>query len=259
VFLPYESYDASTHLAQRGPVASGASTIDAATSSLTGSTAFALEATTPAGVISPQNATTLATSSLPTATAIGFWISITGNRIIMTTSIDPSSVMYCGMYQPDAKYAAKAGASIFPLCVFKYTPGSASSSWAASSTASPSTAGCSLTRLAPRSSALVAPAIWTYQVAAGFSAPYIFGLPQIPSGDTTANPLEGLPVVLAAVNWFANSSSQYAVPGLFGTAYDLLVFNAGAGVTRSDTIVIGADTYVLGTANSGAAFGFAAK
>ncbi|MFD6699678.1 MULTISPECIES: hypothetical protein [unclassified Microbacterium] len=242
--LPFESYDPATHLALRGIIASGSTTIDATTFSVNGATSAALESASNclhAGNAVAGNQLVLTTSSF------GYWISITGNRVIALTSADPTFVVYAGMHSPSGAHATAAGAKLFPLIFAKINAFSANST----STNAPSSTACGLTRL-PQLSSLTSTG-WRYQLQAASAFP-LAALPQIPSGATGAFPLATSPILAIAGIADLTQGAQ----GWWGTFYDLMLVNAAATVSRGDTITIGTDNCVLTNQSSNYALAFKA-
>lgn len=241
--FPFEDYNATTHLAFRGPVAAGSATVDATTFSLNGSTGAALESAV--GGIHAGNAATNHQLVVTTA-SFGYWASVTGDRVILLSSADPSAVIYAGMYSPSSAYASAAGAGLYPLVFVKlfqsFSPGVSTSAAAAVS------AWASLTRIAPKTTI----SAWTYQVSVACAlGTGIANLPLVPSGDVTMHPLAG-----CEVNVYGGGNS--GTYGLFGKLIDVEVIPAAGTVSRGDTITLGASTFIVGSANVALAVGFKA-
>jgi hypothetical protein len=243
--FPFEDYNATTHLASRGPIAVASSTVDATTFSYTGSTAAALESA--AGGIHAGNAST-GQQLVVTTASFGYWASITGDRVILMSSAEPSSVIYAGTYTPSSAYSATAGSALFPLIWAKLFSSFTSGGTSASS-ATASSASAALTRIAPKS----AIGNWTSHVnVVGALGSAVNNLPQIPSGDTSMHAFAGVEVNVIGG---ASGTGTY---GLFGKLIDVENIPAAATVSRGDTITIGASTYVVATPTSGLAVAFKA-
>lgn len=116
-FTPFEDYNATTHLAFRGPI-SGANTttVEQTYYSQTGATGSALETTW-------ANTASHGQMSLPlSASAFTYYISVTRNRIIGMLTNATGFLHYAGFFTPTAIYATNAGSALFPLimCRIKY-------------------------------------------------------------------------------------------------------------------------------------------
>lgn len=244
---PFEFFDPATDLAYRGPTSGTTSTGNAGapTYSRFGATGAALESSNWMSASGSYTSYTLATAT----TTLGYWASITPERMILMTSASPSNLMYAGFYAPDPLYAAKAGADIYPLIAARMTDSGIATP---NSTISVVTAGIART---PPVAVLgsggngwgimpsVQPATGTVQLAA---------TPSLPSGSTAAYPYVGCIVEVFATTSANPASSPWF--GRLGTMRDIVIVPTLSGVVvRGDTFTIGSDTYTTTTGASTAA------
>lgn len=225
---PFEFFDAATDLAYRGPYAYGSRTSDATYYAPFGGTGYGLETS---WVPNPASSSTGAsghtgTSVLP-STAFGYWCSITSDRVILMTSVDPSWVLYCGLYTPSEQQVAASSSDVYPLVTTLLSGYSVAISNAAASTRYP-----------------------RYSTAANIAWANVFEVSQqlsilrpsrIPDGDTSASgghvasPLHLVTTVSAP----AQSS--------WGTLRDIRTCRAAPDVVRGDTVTIDGAQWVLAT------------
>ncbi len=230
--MPFEDYNATTHLAFRGAVATSATTLDAPTGSFHGATGYALESAP--GGITAATANVLRGGSLP-VTSFGYWISVTPDRVIMLTSVDATHINYVGLYTPSTEYAAAAAGGLVPLCVLRLWGTSAngnagfdSSSSMSMATSSASTCDAALTRVYP------SPATsWERSVIA-LSRNNEALRPKIPSGLATSYPRVGV-----AIDLWARIGAT--APTRYGALKDVYSVLAESNVVRGDTIVLEGD------------------
>lgn len=212
-FTPFEDYVAATDLALRGPInlngfGTGA-TPEATYWSKTGATGYALEsAQWDIAAGNTRNQVNL------TATAFGYWISITTNRVIAMTSNAATKPMYVGLFKPHSLYTATVGADLFPLVTMEM----ASSIFSYQSGA--------LNRY-PRGTGNQ-----HYPIPGVLTASLAF--PAIPSGAevVTKRAAVGIPI-------------QHNPFGYIGEFYDTALVNASGSVTRGDTVTADGNTWVL--------------
>jgi hypothetical protein len=244
----FEYFDPATDLGYRGLYAGSSSlVIDATTSSRYGATGSALETNW-------IGATTFTTYATPIpATAFNYYISMTTNRLIMlldngATYPHSHAVTYVGLYTPDSLYAAKAGASIYPLVGFFATasPASMNLPFSTSATTVGSTSAA-LTRIPPATSMLNNG--WGGSI--NVHAPW-----QLLGGKFLGNAQTNYPEV--AVPFYIgnnNSNSAQAIGALYGVCSDVAVLQSMSAI-RGDTVTIGGNTWVVSTANFSGNIGF---
>ena len=240
--LPMEFFDPATDLAYR-TVFGGTSSvvIDATTGSRWGATGQTLESANLA-----LNASTLQLFRVPTqTTSFGYWISVTGDRVIALSSVEADRFVYAGTYTPSPMYAAQAGAALYPLIVVRPAYNGIGNGSAALSGNT-----ISFTRISPATS--LAGSGWGdlggYRPFwSGASAGYpVF--PGVPSDATTlTGGRYASPIRIDAHNSWA---APAAGGGWIGTLIDVAHMRTAASVVRGDTVTIGADTWVL-TSNGG--------
>lgn len=235
---PYEFYDPATDLAQRGPQYVSSTTIEQTFFSQFGATAHTLEQAS-ANVFAGAN--TLMALTCSTA-SFGYWISVTGNRVLLLGSNTPGVVVYAGFYTPVAAFAATGGAALFPLVLASVQePGTATPAGTVTTTRA------GVTRL-PR---LPTGAInWALQ-SAGIMPAYgqnsaYSSLTRIPDGSISM--LGGRyvsPLLLSVISTTGVSGGTYGVlDGLTGGW-------SAATVTRGDTITIDGNPWIAGSSNAG--------
>lgn len=241
VMAPFEYFDPATDLGYRGLVSINQTTIDATTFSRYGATGSALETnwiTAPATYTSYQ---------LPLiATSFGYWISVTPERVIMLLSNSPTIVYFSGFYVPDSLYAAKAGASLFPLMGAVMTP-----TTTAALTSGTTTTTAALTRVPPATS-LASPGWNTTLHIQGLKQEEYGSYPQIPTGSQQVYPW-----VAAPLSMFVSLSNQ-ALFARYGTVRDVLTAAASGSLVRGDTCTIGGEQYVFTSPSSAGALLFRA-
>lgn len=91
----------------------------ASLSGAAGTTGAALDATGNSTYTNPYTAggTGYANRSLsmPTGTTIGYWASVTGDRLALVTSPTPNTILATGVYTPHADQVTKFGANVVPI------------------------------------------------------------------------------------------------------------------------------------------------
>lgn len=232
----FEFFDPATDLGYRGLHSASGTTVDATTFSRYGATGNALETN---WVGSPTF--TAYPTPIP-ATTFGYWISITGDRVVLLQSNDASQPTYVGFYQADSLYAAKAGAALYPLIGARLQVGGSSSG-------SVSAANAALTRIPPSTTI----ASWASHVQTEpFTASYIRVVtPAVPTGSTVMYPMTAWPIGIASIGSSLPPSAWY---GTFRDTYSTTT----NGVVRGDTCTIGGSQYVLSTTASVSSFLFKA-
>ena len=221
--VAFEAYDAAADRAYRLPGYAG--NLDATYRSFF-PTATSLEAAGGA----------YARPDILTSTAsFGYWISITEERIAVIGSVDPTYMLYAGLYDPYPGYAAAAGEMLFPLVSAKIIQGI--------SQIGGSLNVLGLNRLPP----------WP----AG-SAPYndlgmrivipnlTTNYPRIPTGSL----LMGGEFVASKIELILNG---VVAPARLGTLYDVAILPVDSTVARGDTVTIDGNTWVLGSSGSNTA------
>lgn len=270
----FEFYDPATHLAYRG----GYNPNDTSASEGTyysryGASGFALETN--------WTYITCNVAQINTQTSnFAYWMSVTTDRVMVMTSVTPTSVMYCGFFDMYAPWANKIGALAYPLvtctvnapsnATFTSTAVSNGGHCSALSLANPppsSNAPMALTRFPP----VVKPAgqiNWRNQAGvAGVSAAgssgantgsgyaSAVGLVDASTPSAFFDVARGERLQIAAT--FNNSSSTDGSTVCLGLLKDLDIF-AGNAVTRGDTIVISSTNWVMSSLSSGRCYGFKA-
>lgn len=219
----WEFYDPTLDFGYRGPtVVNGTAVPDATTGSRYGSAGNTLEnaAWGPVGASGQGD-------NLP-ITAFAYWFSVTTTRVMMLNSIGPANIKYWGLYEPNALYATKAGAALFPLVQANLTYGYDSST---------NTSQRALTRVPPFTGSLS----WSGNQYVTTTAGPITELPAIPGGNTQMYPIVASRIVL-------QTSTVSSMNAIFGMLYGVACV-AAVGVVRGDTVTIGADQWVCTTSS----------
>jgi hypothetical protein len=262
----FENYSSPNGI--RGPynITSDTTTPDATTYSRYGATGSALE--TNWNHISSNIAQIQTTTS-----AYAYFISITGDRVIAMTSVAPTTLNYCGLFDMYTPWANKIGAAAYPLitCTVN-TPSSINAS-----AHSPNvTAG---SNVASAASLTRRPPVATVGANGNFGG---YGTALITTAfvDTTSGTSSGggisAPLVpvdtgsslfydtarggrLQIINsWPSSTGGGVAGSGpAIGLLKDVGIFAASA-VTRGDTITISSATWVLSNTASNRCYGFKA-
>lgn len=244
----FEGY--STPNGLRGPYKAAATdltTADASTFSRYGSSSSALETnwTHVAGNTAQIQCQT---------TAFAYFVSVTTDRVIAMTSVAPTSIAYCGLFDPFTPWANKCGSALYPLVT-----ATVNSPAAINSSAHSSGGTAALTRRPPISDAsnwTTAPSI---QAAWCESGGGIYGSgyagPVVPV-DTASSLLYDAPHGgrLQIQHLWTTAGGNYVAIGLLK---DVGVFLSNS-VTRGDTITISGNTWVLSSTSSNRCYGFAA-
>lgn len=226
---PFEYFDPATDLGYRGIFNSSITTIETTYYSRYGATGHALE-TNWLQSWSTSPALTLTTG------VFGYWVSVTGDRVIAMLSNDPTYLLYAGMYAPDPLYAAKAGAAMYPLVMAKMQAVIASSQL----TSSPSSG---LTR-APRSTSIN----WSTALAVWPANQQAVTLGQVPAGSVSYPPTA----------WQVMLVAGSGAAALYGMLIDTAIAAASGGVVRGDTATIGGAAWTFTTLSNGGAMLFKA-
>lgn len=159
----------------------------------------------------------------------GYWISVTKDRVIGMTTLEPNYTLYVGAYDPLPGHIAAAGTDLFPLVVTRLNGGSGPNSGGHNT-------GTAITRLPKASSALVnvqgSGVVQTFRAAA-------YTAPPLPTGasdfdiERTVWPSG---IGMAVTTWGQ---------GCLGMLYDILSASSDGGLTRGDTATIGGANYVI--------------
>jgi hypothetical protein len=237
--LPMEFYDPATHLAYRMPISQSSSTVDAATSSFTGSTGGTLESAQ-----SGATAATLAAGRIGvldlTTSSFGYWIDITGDRIAAISSNRASNILYVGMYTPTTAYAAKAGAALFPLVVIQMY---ASGVPAGGPSSGANSANVAITRMPPATTIAQMPGgNWFTGPGWQTVGPMGGAMPRIPGGSTTFSDLAVIPCGL-----YGSTSDGTGSMGTFGTLIGVGACPCDSSVTVGSTVTISGVDWILTT------------
>lgn len=236
-FCPFETYNASTHVAGGGPYSQSNTTIDATYYSRFGATQSALET---------NWANTTSYTGLSTALvtiAFTYWISITRDRIIVMLSNVATAIAYAGFFTPSSAFSSNAGSALFPLvAAYLSPPSGASYSNATNSTA------C-LTRL-PKLGAMASSG-WQYHCIIATNTANFGNFPEGQIG-VAVSPFTGrstgTPLTVAAnaaglsLTGPSSNTTSAATDGI-GTIDDIIVDYVSAGSIRGDSITIGSDTW----------------
>lgn len=226
---PFEYYDPATDLGYRGLHSASSTVIDPTTSSRYGATGQTLEH------VAWLTATATYTSyQLPTITAaMGYWISVTPERVIMLLSNSADRLMFAGFYDPDPQYATKAGAGLYPLMGARMV---AAGGMLCSSHSTASSVTASVTRMPPYT-ALGGSGWGDNLEVVGMVTAEASGYPQIPTTTPTGYPWSARPVEFFSKGGGVNIR--------YGVVRDLLVAAAGASIARGDTCTVGGQPYVF--------------
>lgn len=216
---PFEFFDPATDLGYRGAYAALDATIEATYGSRYGATGYALE----------TNWFTVGTG-IATSASFGYWLSVTGDRVIGLSSLAPTLIRYSGFYTPKPEYATLAGAKLFPLVKveYDYSAGTSGSGYVG------------LTRTAP---ATVLTQSWSRMVAAQ---------PEISYSDLArlSPPVGSVNMVgdgATASRVRISSGTNYASNMLWGWLKDVFFVPLPVGAVRGDTVTIAGNTYVAGS------------
>jgi hypothetical protein len=246
--LPMEFYDPATHLAYRMPISTSVTTVDSATSSITGSTGGTLESAQ-SGMTAANVAASRAGVLDLTTSSFGYWIDITGDRIAAISSNRAANILYVGMYSPTSAYAAKAGAALFPLIVAQmYGSGSP----AGGPSSAPGSANLAITRMPPATVSTQLPGNnWFTGPSWQPVAPMAGAVPRIPGGATTYTDLGVVPLGL-----YSSTSDNTGGMGTFGTFIGVAACPCDSSVTVGSTVTIAGVDWILTTQNSNGALLF---
>lgn len=226
---PFEFYDPATDLGYRGVYNNSITTIENTYYSRYGATGFALETNW------IQGFSTAASLTLSTA-AFGYWVSVTGDRVIGMLGTEPTELLYAGMYGPDPLYAAKVGAAMFPLVMAKCHAQTPTTPLAGSP-------GCGLTRAAVSTSIN-----WGTALGLWPATQQAVQLASVPGGSASYPPT-AYQVILTAGSGAA---------ALYGTLIDVAITAASGSVVRADTCTVNAATWLLTSQTNGGALLFKA-
>ena len=169
---------------------------------------------------------------------MGYWISITGNRVAAISSANADKLIYAGLFTPHAQHTAAAGASAFPLVTARLS--------AAGDAAGSISAASSVTALLPRvpkATALTASG-WGFIPTLKAYGPYDL-CPPLPTGVLLVQAkVLTFPVAVGVSPTYVAGAGG----GFLGTL-DGVAMTGSVGTARGDTVTIGPDTWVLGTSS----------
>lgn len=271
----FEDYDTVNHLGIRGPYNNNTdSNLPEATYySRYGATGFALETN---WSYVANNTAQIQTQ----VTAYAYWISITGDRVMVMTSVAPTNVIYCGFFDMYTPWANKIGSLAYPLItttMFSPSAGVNATTHNANSVVPAGYGSGSVTQCAINRRPPVAQAGWNnsggqngyyasamiqsiYERAASSVGGYGYGSPMVPV-DTGVSQFFDLPrggKLLVSNQWYtADGTGGGGVGIIIGSLKDIAVFCANT-VTRGDSITISSQTWILTNVSSGRTYGFKA-
>lgn len=218
---PFEYFDPATDLGYRGSYAINDPTIEATYGSRYGSTGYALET----NWFGAQNGVGISTS----ASAFGYWLSVTGDRVIALSSLASTLLRYAGFYVPKNEYASLAGGRLFPLIKAEF-----------STAVGAEVAGAvGLTRTPPATSL---PAGWSRI----FTVRPEIAYNEIKAVSPTIGQTNIVGDVASASRLMIGGVTSYYTGMLWGWLKDVVVVPVSSSVVRGDTMTIGSDPYVLG-------------
>lgn len=236
-FCPFETYNATSHVAGGGPYSQSNTTIDATYYSRFGATQSALET----NWANTTSYTGLSTSLV--TIAFTYWISITRDRIIVMLSNVATAIAYAGFFTPSSAFSSNAGSALFPLVMaYLSPPANSSNSNGASSTA------C-LTRL-PKLSAMTNSG-WNNHCIIATNIAYFGNFPEGQlgvgvspfTGRSTGTPLTVAANASGTSLTAPASSAASAATDAIGTIDDVIVDYVSSTSIRGDSITIGSDTW----------------
>jgi hypothetical protein len=222
-FAPFEFFDTATDLGYRGPFCANSTVIDGTTFSRYGATGHALETNWANSTGHSALDTTI------TATAFGWHLSATTDRVIFASTAAPAELHYCGFFTPTADHAAHAGADLYPLITCHFL----SATTGPVTSATPSVTRMAFTR-APKMSAI------NWSTSGILDTPYARFTGQVGTGGA-AGITGGIDVARKPVTLGYNSliaSSGTSAPASFGLAGYL----DDVGNTWTDGTIIRGDT-----------------
>lgn len=183
-----------------------------------------------------------ATSQQTLSSTFGWWASMTANRVILMTSLNPTVLDYAGLFAPFTDVAQGWGSTRYPIVSLEMNSNSNTSSYSNSffteygGTGNQTVSGIS--RLPGLSTAP-----YRYVVGTGgiFRTPGGGSLPALTQSD-------GRPVPIVPVGVVSTDTGDL---GILGLVVDVGIVRASSTVARGDTVSVGSDTWVLSTAGSG--------
>ena len=218
---PFEYFDPATDLGYRGSYSTNDPTIETTYGSRYGGTGYALET----NWFGAQSGVGILTS----ASAFGYWLSVTGDRVIALSSLAPTLLRYAGFYVPKNEYASLAGGKLFPLVKAEF-----------STAIGAETQGVvGLTRTPPATSL---PAGWSRIVNVRPEISYA----ELKAVSPTIGQTNIVGDVSSASRLMIGGVSNYYTGMLWGWLKDVVVVPVLSSVVRGDTMTIGSDSYVLG-------------
>ena len=218
---PFEYFDPATDLGYRGSYAINDPTIEATYGSRYGGTGYELETYW----FGAQNGGGILTS----ASALGYWLSVTGDRVIALSSLAPTLLRYAGFYVPKNEYASLAGGRLFPLIKAEFST--------AVGAEVPGAVG--LTRTPPATSL---PFGWSRILTVRPEITYS----EIKAVSPTIGQTNIVGDVASTTRLMIGGVSSYYSGMLWGWLKDVVVVPVSPSVVRGDTMTIGSDSYVLG-------------
>jgi hypothetical protein len=231
-----EFFDPATDLAYRAAFGSGSvRSADAVYFSPWGATGNSLEST---------NWNYFATATVAaanngnldlTASAFGYWITLTRDRVVVMVSNNPTFMIYAGTFVPSAAHAAAAGADVYPLVAAKITGAGFTG-----------TQACGITRMPKHTTA--SSFTWNMLLQAALVGTNSAALkaPGFPADHTTVS---GRMAGLIPVSTDGNAGAGVATAprAWLGTLRDVASVVADASVARGDTVSDGTNSWVLST------------
>jgi len=237
-----EDYDPATDLATR-MVLSGTSsyTIENTFWSRSGATQYAFEN------VNWSNATGVPSGNcriLTSSSSFGYWISVTNNRIIMMSSLEPTSIYYAGSFEESSFITVIPAGERFPICT--------------AALASSGTNSIYLTRYPRQSTASKSSSDRVGMMNAGTLIQSVLNVPNemLPSPSTLGgmNPLAWRMPITTGAGTLNNSPGNQ----IYGALRDVAWVTTTSTITRGDTVTIGGDQWTLATAGGSAGAYFAA-
>jgi len=243
-FAPFEGYNASTHVATRGPYSGNSTTVDQTTYSAFGASTSALETNW-------MNSATYSSLSAVLSTSFTYYISITRDRILVELTSDAQYLTYSGFFTPTSAHSTAAGSALFPLVMTRMVAPTSTT------TAMTTSFGVSTSLVFTRAPGAPTGS-WFNWSASGMilvGATAFLGAGQL--GGVGAAPFTSdqefapIPVIMG----FNNTTFSTAnAPSLVGYLKDVGVALGGSTVTMGNTVTVGSDTWYSTTqANGGVA------
>lgn len=256
--IPMEFYDPATDLAYR--MVHGGSSAGSVIESTYWSRYGATGATLESASWTFSAAQTTGTTMTLTTGSFGYWVSVTGDRIIIMHSQAPTLLGFAGFYEPLDPHKTYAGADAYPLVECKID-----NTGFGTPTGTTSSTKQALTRL-PKSTVMGAtsgynwgfiPTLQPFLDVAGGSG-YIGGATRVPDGTTgVLGGRYAVPILIGAASGGATNQLDAPV-GFLGKLNDVAVVPVISTVVRGDTVTVAGATWVLGTVSGSTAVLFRA-